>query len=254
MFGQSLILEELSMEPSSKTTDRLWLIVGLLIAALWPSPAVAAFNFSFWNNPTATGGSPSFTDNFTRANASPISNPSSSGGSWYQSALGTGSYAENKILSDLAAPTSASTNCYSFISSPSFGNNQTCTVTLTAGGIASGSYCGPVVRMQSTSNISGYVLQTNGGSSEVVVVKITDSGGSISQNPILDYSTPLTAGDTIGISASGTTSTLITVYHNGASVSTVTDSSSPFTGGQPGLSFYQTTVSAPISAVSATSP
>jgi hypothetical protein len=234
--------------------NRIFLICLCWFAAVLPLPISAQQFFARQNFTNTGGGSPSFTDNFTRANASPISNPSSSGGSWYQSTLGTGSYPENKIVCDQAAPTSASTSCYSYISSPAFSNNQTCTVTLTAGGIASGSYVGPVVRMQSTSNISGYVLQTNGGGSEVVVVKITDSGGSISQNPILDYSTTIVAGDTIGISASGTTSTLITVYHNGAVVSTVTDSSSPFTGGNPGLSFYQTTVSAPISAVSATSP
>lgn len=185
-----------------------------------------------WIPKIASGSIATFSDNFTRANADPLSNPSSSGGTW---TVGPGGFNNVQINSNTVIASAATNDNGCRVLTPTFTGQQRATVTL--GSVTE--LIGPCVRMQSTTDASCYAVITNASATSLSVYKITDTAGTITyvKNGADITISAVAAGDTIGIDASGTSTVTLTIYRNGVSVATRTDSTSPYTGGQPGFWF-----------------
>lgn len=178
----------------------------------------------------ASSGTASFSDNFTRADANPMSDPVS-GGTWT-----TGSTYQGvcRILSNQLAGNTGATTKVARVATPSFTANQRMTVTLANTGI----YHGPMVRMQSSTDASGYTAYIDADNVTLKIYKFADDGtnsgaGTYTQLGANITITAVTSGVTLGIEVSGTT---ITAYRNGVSVGTRTDST--YSSGQPGYQLY----------------
>jgi hypothetical protein len=149
-------------------------------------------------------------DNFNRADASPI------GANWtYASDL---NYL--RIVSNAAQAEAAGDAC-SYWTADAFAANQwsECKITTANDG-------GPAVRCSS----SGCYYWTTYSDGEIWRYK---TGGAWTK--IGEANTTVTSSDVIRLEATGTTTTTLKLYKNGALVATVTDSSSPLTSGSAGL-------------------
>lgn len=161
------------------------------------------------------------TDSFNRTDAAPMSTTMSDGfGTW---TAGPGATGVLDILSN--ALRSPGTQRAAIVTSPTFAANQRAEVTLTFSVTV-----GVVLRMQSASDASGYLIYLP-NSTKLVVYKITDTGTIALTQLGADIAiSAVTAGDTIGGEITGTT---ITVLRNGVSQGTRTDST--YATGQPGV-------------------
>jgi len=181
-----------------------------------------------------SGGLNTFSDDFTRANANPISNPSSSGGTW-----GTVTYSgvrPFKIVSNQSSGRDNGEQNMVQISSPTFHADQKISATL----VSVSQYGGIAVRCQSLSDPSGYMVYVNANAMQVIVTKGNQAGSST--NLVTLEAGEWVSGDILTLEATGTSSTDLKVYKNGVQYgSTYTDSSSPYTSGQPGLYTYLAT-------------
>lgn len=109
-------------------------------------------------------------------------------------------------------------------------NNQTATVKV---GVAVTLGYGPAVRLQGTGDAACYFVYVTAPTAVQIWENNPDGtyaqlGGDFTVSAIAN-------GDLIGLSASGTTTTTLTLYINGVSQGTRTDSSGTVTGGQPGF-------------------
>jgi len=178
--------------------------------------------------PKNSGSTPaSFTDTFIRTDANPMSTTSSSGGTW---TTGPGSLTDCIIDANRLAGTGFWSGAA--VASPTFAANQYSEITLTNS--TSQTFQGVYVRMQSAS-AAGYLAFCDSDTA-IFLYKMTDSG-------TVDFTTKLgatftvstlVAGDVIRLSATGTSTTTLEVFVNGISQGTRTDSTSPYTSGQPG--------------------
>lgn len=164
------------------------------------------------------------TDNFTRANADPISNPMSDGVSTWTSMSARWStlkIAANAVTKTIGGlPTGAAK-----IATPTFNANQTNTIT-----IGANMSHGAGVRAQSGSG-SGYLLVTF-DSNTLALYREDDNGTAVSDN-LLTFADPgptFTAGDTISCSISNTT---LRVSYNGTYISAMTTTDTTYATGQP---------------------
>jgi hypothetical protein len=117
-------------------------------------------------------------------------------------------------------------------SAATFANNHSATITIVSG---STTFVGPAVRIQGTTNGQCYIAYHD--TANWIISKQTNSGTGFSLTQIgtnITGSAP-TAGDTVTLEASGTTTTNLNIRVNGSSVGNRDDSSSPYTNGQPGL-------------------
>lgn len=172
-----------------------------------------------------------FTDNFTRANANPMSTTASDGNTWTS---GEGAFSDCQILLNSLEGTSGTSGCR--VLTPTFANNQSAEMTFAVGGAVTS--MGIMVRVQGVGDGSGYLLFAD-SLTQLTIYKVTDSG-SIGATPIGASYTVATmlVGDKIKLEATGTTTTTLKAYLNGVSIGTErTDSSSPYTGGNPGTYF-----------------
>ncbi len=179
----------------------------------------------------ASGGSPvTFTDTFDRANEDPLSD----GGAWTNGVTGYGNMRVN--TNDATASTS---NGLAIVTTPSYASyaNQSATITLTS----STSNVAVVLRYDTSGN--GYVCYLNDPTT-IRVYRVTAAAGT---QLGADFTiTTVSASDTIGMGISGST---LTVYRNGASQGTRTDST--WTTGSPGI--YAGTNTSTIASYSCTS-
>jgi hypothetical protein len=165
-------------------------------------------------------------DNFQRANASPIT------GSWAQ-ASGSSSI---QLVSDTAQSiTAAGSQVFNNAVSTAVAwpSNQCsgAVVTIPSGTPQYTYYFAVGVRMvQSTTNAIGYFGFIDGAGHAWIQL---DNQPSVTNDNLVSASVSVSTGDTIEICANGTT---ITFYHNGTSVVSVVDST--LTGGGPGLCFF----------------
>lgn len=169
----------------------------------------------------------SFTDTFVRADSNPMSSPVS-GGTWTN---GSTNFSPLKVLDNLCSGTTAAV-CVGRVATPSFSTVQRATITIYDTGVSRG----PVVRMQSSSNASGYLAQISNDNVSLGLYRMDDSGGSGTYTQLgstVTLSSPIAAGDTVSILANGTT---LTVYVNGVLQITQTDAT--YSGGQPGIFVY----------------
>jgi len=167
-----------------------------------------------------------FTDTYIRANESPLSKS----GVW-TSPVGNGTITKVDVVSNQAKGNTAAENL-AMVNSPTFPANQRARMTY-VGAI----YGGVGVRMTSSSVASGYLLST-ANASALQVLKITDGGASESYSQIgadILPSRNIIAGDLLELEVTGTSTTVLNVYWNQKIIGTRTDSSSPFTSGQPFL-------------------
>jgi hypothetical protein len=169
----------------------------------------------------AEAGSVTATDTFNRADATPMSTTMSDGvGTWTS---GPGATGDLNILSNTLR--SPGTQRAAIVTAPSFAANHRAQITLTASVTV-----GVVLRMQSASDASGYLIYLP-NSTKIAVYKITDTGTiALTQLGVDITITAVTAGDTIGGEITGTT---ITILRNGVSQGTRTDAT--YATGQPGV-------------------
>jgi hypothetical protein len=225
---------------------RHFLILGLLtlvalVVMAVPPMKDPGFQGSL-NKPVAAGGLATATDTFNRTDADPLSSPMSDGVSTWTS--GPGAFASVKIVSNEVMPSSDPSDSAARVNSPTFSGNHRSTITLSAGSL-SFSYVGAAVRIQGAADGSCYAVLVYGDATALRVLKFTDTGSLANAALGADFTvTSLVAGDTVGLSASGTSTVTLTVYVNGVSQGTRTDSTSPYTGGQPGFYTYDFGVNA----------
>jgi len=177
-------------------------------------------------NQEAASSPASFSDDFNRADADPMSNPAS-GGTWD---AGPGASGPPKIVSNALASTDGTVRV-ARVSTPAFSANQACTgIGVSSNGTA------VMVRIASDSSCSGYMLYFS-NLTTLEFYKVTDSG-SIS---LVKMGASVTVGSmsspTLKLTATGGATTTIEGFLNGSSIGTRDDSSSPYTSGQPGLYF-----------------
>ena len=170
---------------------------------------------------SATTSVVSVTDTFDRADATPMSTAMSDGlGTWVS---GPGATGDLNILSN--ALRSSGTQRAAIVTSPTFAADHRAEITLTFSVTV-----GVVLRMQSSSDSSGYLIYLP-NSTKLVVYKITDTGTIALTQLGADIAiSAVTAGDTIGGEITGTT---ITILRNGVSQGTRTDAT--YATGQPGV-------------------
>lgn len=175
---------------------------------------------SVTNNSTESGASATATDTFNRANSDPMSTTMSDGVSTWTN--GPGALGNPAIVSN--AMNAPGTQRGAVVASPTFADDQTATITLTAQvGV------GVMLRMQS-GLASGYLVYLS-NSTTIQFYRIADSGSiGLTQLGSNVTISSVTSGDTIGAEITGTT---ITALRNGVSVGTRTDAT--YTSGQPGI-------------------
>jgi len=185
--------------------------------------------------PAEGGAAPgvSFTDDFNRANADPMSQPAV--GTWTN---GPGGFGSCKIASNTLEASTAAAYCGARVLTPVFGADQKATVTLSA--IAGSFFEGPCVRMQSAVSGSCYHLMTGGSGAILRVYKVTDSTGTamiagdfVQLGADIIPAPVLVGGDTISLEAIGTT---LNVYQGATLIATRSDAT--WATGQPGLHVY----------------
>jgi hypothetical protein len=169
--------------------------------------------------PAAAGAS--FSDDFNRSNETPLT------GNWDGTGI-TDWSGEIYLLTNSC--TGATDNAVARLktSAATFASNHWAETSVVSG---SDVYCGPAVRIQSNgtcyfafyaSSSIWNIQKGTGVSNAVVGTTISNSGPS--------------ASDVIRLEASGDgTSTTLTLKLNGSTIGSRTDSSSPYTGGQPGF-------------------
>lgn len=183
---------------------------------------------------------PLFSDNFSRADSSPMSTTSSSGGTWVQDFEAGGS--PMQIISNVAAGTNGSSDSMEIVLSPLFNNNQSASCTVYA--LDAFSFYGPVVQVQTASgSVNGnfYFLRTVGAIGNSLVIYKYTTGVAATLSTITGVS--FGPGDVITLQSTGTTAVTLTALINGSIVGSITDSSSPWNNGQPGMrSFHDNPV------------
>ena len=171
----------------------------------------------------------------------------SENGAWVEGST-TGNWTNMQSVGGFAYGTcgASGSGCFGGTGSPndstalmtgSWGANQTVTIKVHQPGPLSGQ---PEVeiRLRSTfgaNSSTGYEVDMSAGF--FVVVKWAGPvSGPFTQ--IANFGSSVADGDVVTAMITGTSSTVITVYKNGTLVGTVTDSSSPFTSGNPGMGWF----------------
>lgn len=179
-----------------------------------------AFFFSdvaFMGNANQSGGPVTFSDDFTRADASPMSLTSSSGGTWE---TGYGGFDNMQIVGNAATGAAGIDSASARVTAPTFPDNQSMTITFGSGNVK-----GAIVRMSTGGD--GYLAFFS--TATVQLYKTTASAGTLLTAFDL-YGSPA-SGWTLTLQVSGTTLTVIT--NGGGTVGTYSDAS--FSSGQPGM-------------------
>lgn len=201
------------------------LIIFLFVTTLSIGQVFTLNDFALLSNKTAAV--ITFTDNFTRSDANPMSDPAS-GGTWTS---GPGATGDCKIVSNELVISSGQCGCR--VLTPTFSANQKATITIS--GTLNRQSKAAAVRIASTSDFDCYFIYLD-NLTTLTIYKCTDSGtlGFAALGASFTISS-VSVGDTIGISATGTSTTTLEAFLNGVSLGTRIDSSSPFTNGQPGI-------------------
>lgn len=203
----------------------LFILLCLSQMALTP----AYLNPAFFRGKVAAGGGGGGTvtavDNFTRADANPISNPMSDGVSTWVTPVGASS-AMQIVSHDLTG--TGGGQSIAAVASPTFPDNQAATNIISSDSNF-GIEQGPMVRVQS-GNAGGYILYI-ASTTSLQLYLVTDDGTMhfTALGSPLTVSGGIQLGDRLVLSVSGGT---FNVIYNGAVLETITDST--FAHGQPG--------------------
>ena len=202
------------------------LLISILVSVLFAcGPFAAQFPFSYLGTTVSGGGgSPvTFSDDFNRTSEFPIT------GDWTSQ---IGGWAEVYLLANGALGTNNGSSVADGLmrvktTTATFPDNQSCTATYRTGSTI---YCGPATRVSSSGE--GYFAFHTGTAFQVYKTGGTTFGAQVGTD--ITGSEP-TAGDTVTLEASGTSTVTLTVKRNGSTQGSVSDSSSPLASGQPGL-------------------
>jgi hypothetical protein len=163
-----------------------------------------------------------FSDTFNRANEDPLSGS----GAWTSGITG---FVGMKADTDTAVST-AGTSGFAFVSTPSFAAypDQEATITLNASGLAGVGAC---VRILAAG--TGYtVFITNTTTIQITALGVGQLGANVTVPTLV-------AGDTVGLRIVGSAPATLTLYVNGVSITTRTDST--YATGSPGIRSLNTT-------------
>lgn len=175
------------------------------------------------------GGGATATDSFERTSANPMSLTMSDGTSTWVSGP---SFPPDCQIVDNSDLTGTAGDSSARVATPAFNANQKATITF--GTVPTG--CGVIARMNSATDIDCYLVYT-ASTTILRIYKITDDGAGLNfvqQGADIAISA-VGAGDTIGISTSGTTTTTIKAFRNDVEVGSRDDSTSPWLTGQPAV-------------------
>lgn len=172
------------------------------------------------------------TDNFTRANETPLASP-------YAKALSAGG--NFNLSSNTVVPASALSDCL-WLRSGTFPNDQESEVTVTPGGIGNETGVGAAVRVSTTGGGCGYwaVTSAAAGSNNVSVSKWVNGSYTL----LTQITAAFSAGQKIKIGVAGTT---LKVYRDGVQIGSDITGQTDLASGNPGLAHSSTTVVASIS-------
>lgn len=174
----------------------------------------------------SSGGVVQVTDNFTRADASPLS------GNWH-----TDSVFDNlQIVSNTSQPTTLSVIGSEYNTGATWPNDQQSVTTITLN--TGTQYAGPAVRSNGAGT-SYRVIAGSDGDPTIYIQKCTGTTTCATQGAGVSYTHA--NGDKIGLSASGSSTTTLTLYINGVLQTTRSDSSTPILSGSPGIAQYAET-------------
>lgn len=149
-------------------------------------------------------------------------------GTWIS---GPGTMGDAKDVADnLRGGTGTENGCV--VATPSFTNNQSASVTLN-----SDLLCGVGVRMQSATNASGYMANLL-DSTHITIWKVQDTGSFTYTGLITSTIPAVVQFDVMTLNATGTATTTLDVFINGVPSGSITDTSSPYNGGQPWIYFF----------------
>lgn len=225
-----------NMQPTTNASalDLLELMPGFFttnLIAWWPQDFQPRIKFT--NSLHAFA---SFLDSFNRSNSDPMSTTASDGHTWTS---GPGALAEPRIISSMLFGNAGQTGAR--VLTPTMGGNHSASMTL----IGNTGHMGPMVRMQSTSDASGYILVSS-DATHLTIYTLTDTGSLALSAIFTSSATPVISnGDTITLTVNGTT---LECFLNGVSYGTISDAT--FSGGQPGVWMDSDTASGgPFSAI-----
>jgi hypothetical protein len=169
-----------------------------------------------------TIGTETVSDNFNRANQSPIAGNCSTGGGQMQ------------ISSNTVIPVTAPSDCDCFYSAWVSGDNQFSQAEITATGTAAGNGPGVLVRRITTVGTKTYYRTVLDESGNYELAKFDAGAFTSLRTGTVSY----VAGQKLGLSATGGATTTLKIWYNNVQIGTnVTDSSSPLLTGDPGLSW-----------------
>lgn len=177
------------------------------------APAVAA---------AGGGGGSSATDTANRTDSSPIDSPMSDGVSTWDS--GPGGLNNINIVGNVFVGASSTSGAR--VATPSIAADQYSQVEreADANGFGAGVRC--------DANGNGYLAYMDGAAS-VTFFKVSGNGTVFTEITPWVSVTALADGDTLKLTATGTSTTTLELFRNGVSITTRTDSTSPYTSGQP---------------------
>lgn len=181
--------------------------------------------------PGTGGGSPPpimITDNFTRANADPLSNTASS--VWNTDAI----LCNLKIASNLAIISTTGMVCSESNTGAVFPANQKAASTINTLDPSQANYVGVGVRLDGTGD--GYLAFAGSTTDPTIYVQKSTAGVRATMGATFPYTFAM--GDKIELDASGSSTVTLTLLINGVSQGTRTDSSSPFATGNPGIVMF----------------
>lgn len=171
-----------------------------------------------WIPPMASSAKATYSTTFNSGAQAPIGAP-------WVSPVSTSAQCNQTGGSKLEAEGSNALAVLNGSGAPVFNANQSATITLD-----STDSCGPGVRFSSSTGV-GYRLYITGAGAGLVLKNSSPSANTQVGGDITLSSHA--SGDTITLSASGTSTVTLTVYVNGVSQGSVSDSSSPIASGQP---------------------
>jgi hypothetical protein len=188
-------------------TNNVFVVITNSYGSITSSTVTAA-----WTNGS---GAATFSDNFNRTET-----PLSNGDKWF---VGVDGGVAINTDGSKAVCAGGSGYANAMVTNLTFSANQKSTITLSTTTLA-----GPSVRYQSDGkNYTAWLKNTT----TIAYYKSAPSWSNLGEFVI----NPLSAGDMVTLSVTGTTTTVLTVYTNGVEVSTMNDTDTPITTGQPGM-------------------
>lgn len=171
----------------------------------------------------------SVSDNFNRSNGTSCDTT----GNWTHPHDPDTTYADLISWDNQLAGTSSRSQ-YAYWSANTFSANQKVCATVKVLGTG-----GPAVRITSGIGITAYAVYTSSGN--YIIKKHVQSTNAASGTTLATFSAQ-TVNDLVCLSASGTSSTTLTLTLNGTPQTEYIDSSTPITSGQPGFLSYSNIV------------